>query len=241
MKIVNGMEFVNDNRAIGKWEFFDRINSMDEFDEKNPLNPNPEYDFKEVYFLPQGKGYWIFEGWTSGVLVIHYGGYDPLLEYKFEIKNISSKLYMFIFVENEDEKYINVLTKVSDKEYTVADIKRTENIDLPFVSDEKIIGEWETVGYVQKIDDFDGTNDPNQRLWLESAKFMADGTVKRKYFDAEWTDKWTKGFLLDQKKSVLSAYSFKVIGGNEYMFLEWKMGNYVYGGMPATYYVFKKV
>lgn len=31
IKLVNGLPFVNDEKAIGKWKYFDCINSMEEF------------------------------------------------------------------------------------------------------------------------------------------------------------------------------------------------------------------
>lgn len=30
------------------------------------------------------------------------------------------------------------------------------------------------------------------------------------------------------------------IGWKEYLFMEWKMGNYIYGGMEPEHYVFKR-
>ena len=144
-------------------------------------------------------------------------------------------------MENEEGKYINVLRKTSDKHYLLEDVKKVENINLPFINDEKIIGLWKSVAYVDKIDDFKkDIYDKNLRLWLESIEFFEKGKVVRKYFDTSWEDKWTKGKLLDQKKSIVSNYQIECINGKEYLFLEWKMGNYVYGGMPATFYVFEK-
>ena len=62
----------------------------------------------------------------------------------------------------------------------------------------------------------------------------------RIYDEDEWHDKWSNSVLLDLEKSTVSRYFLKMIGDTEYLFLEWKMGNYVYGGMPPSYYVFKR-
>ena len=43
-------EFVNDEKVIGKWKI------------KNKC----EFPFEEIYFLPCGKGYWVFDNWTKG-------------------------------------------------------------------------------------------------------------------------------------------------------------------------------
>lgn len=114
-------------------------------------------------------------------------------------------------------------------------------MDLPFEIDEKIIGKWKTIAYVDNIEDFPGKINPDQILWLEYVDFKRNGQVIRKYFKGKkWFDRWTKGKLLDHEKSVVSKYFFKQVKGKEYMFLEWKMGNYIYGGALPTYYVFVK-
>ena len=233
--------FEDDQLAIGRWEFWDKIENLINFDDKAPSNQNCEYDFKIVYFLPKGQGYWIFEGWTKGKLFIHYGGDDPVLCYPYKITQTDNGTFMFIFVENEKEKYINVIKKVSDKHFALKDIKKVEDINLPFVEDKQVLGRWKSVAYVENIDDFEQNNyDKSLRMWLEEITFFENGFVTRKYFDTSWDDRWTKGKLLDQKKSVVSNYQIKTINKKQYLFLEWKMGNYVYGGMPATYYVFER-
>ena len=233
------MKFVDDEIVIGKWEYVDVVNSISQFDYKNIKNQVNEKGFDEIYFLPNGKGYWIFEGWTKGFLAIHYGGDDPILTYQYSTKNIDGCDYMFIEVKNEDDDFVNVLKKVSSKRFQISDFVRRENINLPFINDERIVGKWNTVAYVEHIDDFPQNVNFEQTLWLEYIDFKSNGEVRRKYFEEEeWIDKWTKGMLLDQKKSVASKYVFKVIENKEYMFLEWKMGNYIYAGRPATYYVF---
>lgn len=237
-KIANGMPFVNDEKAIGKWEFFDIVRSKDEFNPVRVTNSTFNKGFMEIYFLPGGEKYWIFEGWTKGYLLIHYGGDEPILTYKYDIKDIADSSYMFIEINEKNDTYTEVLKKVSEKHYKLKEIGRRENINVPFVFDERIIGNWNAVGFVDCIDDFYENIKPNNTFWLRKVNFYPDGQAVRKYSDEEWHDKWSKGVLLDQRKSTASRYIFKIIDNVEYMFLEWKMGNYVYGGMPPSYYVF---
>jgi hypothetical protein len=241
MKIANGMDFVNDTHVVGKWEYVDVVDTIDEFDPINLKNPIKDCGFKEIYFLPNGEGYWIFEGWTKGFLCVHYGGDDPILTYKYTIKNMLNNDYIFIEVKNNDEKFVNVLKKVSCKNFKISDFARQENINLPFVMDESVVGKWRSVAYVENIEDFPQNVDRNQTLWLEYIEFKKNGQAIRKYFNQdEWVDKWTNGALLDLKKSVVSKYIIKEIKSVKYMLLEWKMGNYVYASAPATFYVFVK-
>lgn len=239
-EIANGMIFINDEKAIGKWDFFDIVGSQDEFNPIRVMNSDFNKGFKEIYFLPEGEKYWVFEGWTKGYLLVHYGGTEPILTYKYNIKDIDGNSYMFIEIKEKEEAYIEVLKKVSERHYKLKEIGRRENINVSFVSDEKIIGSWNTVGFVGSIDEFCGNMKPNDTFWLRKVIFYPNGQVVREYSDEEWHDRWSRGVLLDQTKSTVSKYTFKTINGVEYMFLEWKMGNYVYGGMPPNYYVFTK-
>ncbi len=236
--IANGMPFVDDEKAIGKWKYFDIINTRENFNPVTPVNPLSNKGFKEIYFLPDGEKYWIFEGWTKGYLLVHYGGDEPILCYKYSIKDIACNSYMFIEIKENNNTYIEVLKKVSNNRFKLTEIGRRENVNILFASDDKIVGNWNTVGFVDNIKDFKGNIQPSENFWLRKIIFNPNGEVVRKYSDEDWHDKWSKGVLLDLNKLTVSQYTFKKIDGIEYMFLEWKMGNYVFGDMPPNYYVF---
>ena len=36
------------------------------------------------------------------------------------------------------------------------------------------------------------------------------------------------------------AYELRTVQGKEYLFLEWKMGNYIFGGMDPEFFVFQR-
>lgn len=48
---------------------------------------------------------------------------------------------------------------------------------------------------------------------------------------------WTKGFVLHHGDQTASAYEIKKIDGKEYMFFEWKSGDYAFRGQKSAYYV----
>lgn len=56
--------------------------------------------------------------------------------------------------------------------------------------------------------------------------------------DEVWHDKWTKGCVINIHRTTVAAYEIKAINGTEYLFIEWKMGNYIYGGKEPDFYVF---
>ncbi len=235
--IANGLPFVNDEAAIGKWEFFALSSKIGDIDKLFP-QAFEGIGFHEIYFLPDGQKYWIFEGWTAGILLTHLGGDEPIVEHKYVIREYNTEKYLFVDISGEQKLYC-ILRQVSSKRYNLMEIGRHDDIDMPFVNDNSVIGTWKSVAYVDKISNF--TNEMvTSKLWLKGVCFYIDGTAERQYGDMVWTDRWTSGYLLDKAKSTASKYCIEIVDGKEYLFLEWKMGNYVYGGQEPEYYVFQR-
>jgi len=236
--------FVNDDEVIGKWEYFDFVKSESDFNINNVKTKDIDKGHKVIYFMPGGQAYWIYDGWTKGFLYTHAGGDEPVVCNKYSLRNINGDLYMFLEYFDDSGTgipEINVLKKVSSMIYTTHEIGRYDDIDLPFITDEVVIGSWKTVGFVSKINDFDPDVEPDFKLFLKSVTFNEDGTTKRIYDDDEWVDKWTKGKLIDTNRKTAASYEHKLINGKEYLFIEWKMGNYQYGGKDPEYYVLVRI
>ena len=94
MKIANGMEFINDEDVIGKWHLIGWSNKADH-DSIYDLNEGNN-GYSDLYFLPDGQPYWIFEGWTKGFLLIHHGGDAPILTYTYKISIVEGKKYLLL-------------------------------------------------------------------------------------------------------------------------------------------------
>lgn len=233
MKIANGMEFVNDDSVIGKWENIGWISGINSFSVTDLNDKSGEYNI--LYFLPNGEPYWIFEGWTKGVILINYGGDDPILSYRYDLRDIDGKQYLFFRLDDKTEVFV----KADSEHYTKATLGNHDNIDLPFVSDKKLIGAWDSVAFVSETEDFSPENKYDD-LFLKSMKILPDGDLIQTYMDSEWHDKWTKGYILNLHRTTAAKYQITEINGTEYLFMEWKMGNYIYGGMKPDYYVFKR-
>jgi len=110
-----------------------------------------------------------------------------------------------------------------------------DDIDLPFVNDEEVIGTWKSVDFVKKISQFK----PESKFWgddlyLEELVFKAEGALKVKYL------KWTKGYVMHSGDKTASEYIIKEIDGATYMFYEWKSGDYIFRNQKPYYYVLKK-
>ena len=233
MKIANGMEFINDEVVIGKWQNIGWTNDTTTFSIDN-LN-DKSGDFEELYFLPDGEAYWMFEGWTKGILLIHYGGSSPILTYKYDTKTIDEKNYLFLRLDDKTE----VFEKINSERYKKATLGRHDDVNLPFINDEDVIGKWEAVDCVSKIEDFSSKQNCDN-LCFKSVEFLPEGKLIQSYMDEKWDHKWTKGYIINLLRTTVGKYQIKVINNTEYLFIEWKMGNYIYGGKDPDYYVFKR-
>ena len=113
-----------------------------------------------------------------------------------------------------------------------ASVGSKDNIDLPFVNDPQVLGEWESVDFVADIASFN----PEQltakgKLYLKKLTFLENGKTPQSW----WT--WTKGFLIHHGDQTASRYEIREIKGRPYLFLEWKSGDVTIAGMKPHYYV----
>jgi bla regulator protein BlaR1 len=184
---------------------------------------------KELVFLPDGKSPDGWLTWTKGA-VLHHG--DKTAS-RYEIKKINGVEYLFFEWKSGDYVIRHQAPKyyVLKKEAAV----RTDNIDLPFKNDFRVIGEWESVDFVEAPENFN----PAAKAWtsdlyLKKLVFLPKGQGGNPW----WT--WTKGVVMHQGDKTASHYEIRKIKGAEYMFFEWKSGDYVLRGAKPFYYVLKK-
>jgi hypothetical protein len=120
------------------------------------------------------------------------------------------------------------------KQFTVLAGSR-DNIDLPFVNDPQVIGQWESVDFVADPADFH----PGKRAWegelfLTGLSFLEGGKSPRPGLA------WTKGTVINQVDKIASHYEIREINGKLYLFFEWKSGDVTISGMRPHFYVLKK-
>ncbi len=122
--------------------------------------------------------------------------------------------------------------------------KKTDNIDLPFITDDNLIGTWNYADFVQ----FSNLFNPSllQRpdlLYLTSMEFCENGTVLTKIMNGELAISaftWTKGHIINSVDQTCSAYEIREIDGVQYLVFEWKSGDYTFRDMDPWFYVMKK-
>lgn len=119
----------------------------------------------------------------------------------------------------------------------------TDKIDLPFVNDPAVIGEWVSVDFVRTPGEFaPGARSFQGDLFLGGFKFLPGGkmaVLPNAPEGAPWFN-WTKGVVTHSGDKTAARYEIKKISGAEYMFFEWKSGDYTLRGMKPQYYVLKR-
>jgi len=119
-----------------------------------------------------------------------------------------------------------------------------DDINLPFVNDPAVVGEWDSVDFVWVPEDFvPGKKQFEGGLYLGGFKFFAKGAMAVIPFapdSAPWF-KWTKGVVTHDGDKTASRYEIKELDGAQYMFIQWKSGDYTIRHRTPEYYVLKKI
>jgi bla regulator protein blaR1 len=118
-----------------------------------------------------------------------------------------------------------------------------DNTDLPFADDAEVLGRWTSVDFVEYPSQFDS----EQRhfggdLYLKELKFLPAGEIVALLAGASASSvfTWTKDVVINSVDKTAAKYEIKRIGDKEYLFLEWKSGDYTFLHMKPKYYVLKR-
>ena len=245
---INGWE--NDENAIGKYIVVDILNCYEQFNyEKYKKDIK---NAKEIYFLPNGENFWLYT-WTKGYLICHNNGQISKNPYK--IKEFETDTFMFIEMKHFNFSFgklpnIWVLKKINSNKYSSKDIRITDNIHIEFINDSRILGKWKAFDICTNENDYFAKTDRNvsvEQLFWYSTEFLESGLLinefKGKITGKIYTKdnfKWTRGCIMDILESTVSKYFIKQFKGEDYLFIEWKSGDYKFGGRVNCYYAFKR-
>ncbi|MBN1807014.1 MAG: M56 family metallopeptidase [Sedimentisphaerales bacterium] len=244
--------FVDDPKVTGGWKSVDFVREIKDFD-PDKKNWGGKLWLNHLIFEEGGTIHGGGGTWTRGLVL----GDDTAS--KYILKEIDGSAYMFYEWKSGDytirymKPFYYVLKKVSLEQVKhepmygyKADIPETsyindeghivDKIDWPFVDDPQLVGTWESVDFVDKIEEFKpGEKNWRHGLYLEGLIFKPDG----KTFKPWWT--WTKGLIFHSGDKTAGKYTIKEIDGSTYMFFEWKSGDYTIRYRKPSYYVLKKV
>ena len=240
-------EFENDPDVVGKWQIIgEYLVSEDFFSEMHFEERIFTRRMNHIYFLPDGENYWCFE-WTRGIT---RRDNDRFVN-DYTLRKIGNELYMFVdlksyYYRRGGRTTVLVLKRLDNVSYEKKDIARVDELSDIFVNDEKVIGSWKSVDFVRHIEDF-STDSPSCKfdLFFERVEFFENGRMKSSFSNGDimenpYLQEWTCGTVKNRRMGTASAYVIRELEGESYLFLEWKSGDWIFGGIDCSYYVFKK-
>lgn len=251
------VDFENDDRVIGHWELVDVLPSLEQFLPGHPKAQIGDQPIRELYFLPGGEWYWCF-GWTKGYLLTTFGCPKQQSKNAYTIQQIGEDTYMFI--EMRFQTYLLyggqpeywVLRQTDHRHYTRRDIRRKDPIPQAPADDSRVIGTWEVCDLLRNHEDFvPGVPNPafpHDALFWRRAQFLPGGEMRNTfcnigenpYTDGPEVWRWVTGNVICNPASTASMYRLKRYEGTEYLFIQWKSGDYTYGGEAPYWYVFQR-
>lgn len=235
--------FVDDPEVCGKWKMIDIVPTREHFVYGKAKCGHLAW-LEDLYFIDNGESYWAVEGWTKGYLFT--SGPDSettfINKYTVEADNDRKLLFLEMYdyldggaVGKYEVPEIWVYEQVEDRHYLSKDeIRRVDIIDYPFIDDEAVHGVWKVRDFLINREDFD----PNKQNWSADDLFLSQIEFKDRgvYVTTSQngtnsvTSVWTKGFVLNRREKTACAYDIQVIDGKEYLFRQWKPGDYIYAG-----------
>lgn len=229
--IKNMKTFVNDEKAIGKWSLIGLAKNKDDFNNNNLLDE--EIALKELYLMDGGLEYWVIS-WSKGTIYINDKPYSYEIEDNKMIVNLTG-LYC------ESEK-IAVYEKVDDNHYTIDEIKILDDTNVSFVEDKRINGLWTCIGIIDNKEEFNLANIIKTGI-INNLSFFPNGNATVTFNDNNSRSiSYTKGFVKDFcARGTMCAYEINSINDKDYLVIEWKSGDYIFGGFISCNYVFEKV
>ena len=242
--------FVNDEAVIGKWEIRGVYAVKEDYLQDIFCNKSGFYgdDTQYLYFLPGGEEYWGFS-WSKGYFINNaYMTGNTLSEYEIEEK--ADGTYMLITLKESEvcrggrPVYLS-LKKADSCRYSAKGLARKDDTDKPFINDERVIGRWVSHSFMgSHWEEADFPGEYEDDLYFRELYFYPDGMARVVYEDAVFegddTVVWTKNYLLRKWNWSACEYEIRTVDGTDYMIIEWKSGDYRYGGYDTNYYVLKK-
>ena len=251
--VDKNLSFVDDPEVCGKWKMLDILPTREQFVYGKPKCGHLAW-LHEIYFIDGGKPYWAVAGWTKGQLFTYGPRHETRFANKYTIENYGKRTLMFLEMKDYHDgggvgcfniPEIWVYEKVDDKHYTSKeDLRRCDNIDYPFINDPSVLGVWISKDFVINKEDFNPTkqNWPKNDLYAQKVEFRDNGefVFTNDSVSNNTVSTWTKGLVLNKKERTASAYEIKIIDGKEYLFKEWKCGDYSFGGGRIYWYIFTR-
>lgn len=238
--------FENDDSIVGKWEIIGEFAVKEDFFSGNFAAEKAKPG--NIYFLPHGEKYWCY-GWSKSKLLIDTGTGSSVNDFTTSFHN--GERYMFVDLKSYNyihggKTTVLVLRQINNTAYSAEEFARKDNIKMPFVNDEAVLGKWKAVAFCGSEDEFDPLSLSCGDFYFSEIEFKHNGEVISLYdygneeIGTKDMQEWTKGFVLRKWNETACQYKIKKIRSKDYLIIEWKSGNYRWGGFDTDYYVFER-
>lgn len=226
--------FINDEQAIGKWEYVANAESKEEYN-KGEYFVDKNILLQNLYFLPKGEGFYIFDGWTKGQLNRSNG-----VTYTYEI--VDNIMFLTTFNLESEKENVIVYKKVSNKVYTIDEIRIKDDLtNLKFEKDEDVVGFYKHVGYLDYENRQDLSKLKKTTPFINTISFSPDGYCTIQSTQGIFKQPYTKGKLIHLGDSLISNYSLKRHQNKTYLIIDIKSGDYIFAGKILMCNVFEKI
>lgn len=243
------LPFEDDPQVVGKWEAIGEFAVREDFFQANRSEKWPmRRSVDIIYFLSGGENYWSFS-WTRGYLFIQSSKGESSIN-SYTVEAVGNQLYMFVDLKSYNYRRggrttVLVLRRLDNISYKKQDIARRDNVDMPFENDPSVLGKWRAVDFVWEKESFDPLCRQCTDMFFCSVHFFEGGEVKSCFSNGgeifgKRLQEWTRGYLNRKYDNCSCAYEIRNVGGRDYLFMEWKSGDWIFGGMDMNYYVFER-
>ena len=248
IKEILAMPFEDDPQVIGKWVYCGDSEKRESSYDENCLIKK-EVQHERLYFLPGGCLTWMYF-WSKDYLYYVLPAFNVVVPNPYRVFYIGKTKYMEIewmvdmFINNSEHSPIRIYKQENTKKYSERETHAArDNVDVPFVADDRLIGEWETVDLVNHPSDFC----VDQRhctggFWLVNMQFFNRGICiqTRHCGDVKIELKYSAGMIIDQFYERVHHYQIHTEQGTDYLIMEHKYIEYDYSGKVPYYYVLKR-
>lgn len=246
-----GVPFEDDPEVIGRWAFCGILPEGADFKGEATLLPK-DILLKELFLLPGGGHVWNYF-WTRGTLYFLFEGEGVCLPNEYRTFSHHGEHYMAIrwqvdhHINGRIPPETRIYRQLDRRTYTE---KQTflykDEVDLPFLPDPAAVGAWEAFDRIDTPDAFSATphSKDASRLFFREIAFSDRGVcyklIRNSLGGTRLFYTYTKGLVLDKERSFAETYEIRTLGGEDYLILAHKSGDYAYLGKVFCYYVFKR-
>ena len=207
------LPFADDSSIIGRWDIVGEYAVKQDFlDRRSDCYDVIPNSTRSIYFLPGGERYWCY-GWTRDKLLIDTGDSTSVNDY--EVKEMDGERFMFVQLKSYYYRRGGipttlVLRQINHIAYTARQIAKKDNLDIPFVPDERVLGSWKAHSYCNEKEDFSPRRASEKPLYFSRITFSKGGKCVSEYggdkIEGKDMQEWTRGYVLRKWNDSACAY-----------------------------------